>query len=110
MRQTIIIFLLLFTAGGLFAQQTVTGNVTSAEDNSPLPGASIVLQGTTTGAVTDANGNYSIDLPDLTGTLSFSFIGFQSVQEAVNGRTTINITLSPTTEVLDEVVITSAVS
>ena len=107
MRQTIIIFLLLFTAGGLFAQQTVTGNVTSAEDNSPLPGASIVLQGTTTGAVTDANGNYSIDLPDLTGTLSFSFIGFQSVQEAVNGRTTINITLSPTTEVLDEVVITA---
>ena len=80
MRQTIISFLFFFIAGGLFAQQTVTGNVISGEDNSPLPGASIVLLGTTTGAVTDADGNYSIELPDLTGTLSFSFIGFQSIQ------------------------------
>jgi TonB-dependent SusC/RagA subfamily outer membrane receptor len=107
MRQTIIIFLLLFSAGGLFAQQTVTGVVTSGEDNSPLPGASIVLMGTTAGSVTDENGNYTIELPDLTGTLTFSFIGFQTVEEAVNGRTAINITLSPSTEVLDEVVITA---
>jgi TonB-linked SusC/RagA family outer membrane protein len=107
MRQTIIIILLLFITGGMFAQQTVTGNVTSGEDNSPLPGASIVLLGTTNGAVTDSNGNYSIELPDLSGTLAFSFIGFQSKQEAVNARTTINITLSPSTEVLDEVVITA---
>ncbi len=107
MRKTIIAFLLLVVAGGLYAQQTVTGLVTSAEDNSPLPGASIVLVGTTIGAVTDADGNYSIELPDLTGTLSFSFIGFQAIQEAVNGRTTINITLTPAVEVLDEVVITA---
>ena len=107
MKQIVISFLLFFIAGGLFAQQTVTGIVTSGEDNSPLPGASIVLLGTTTGAVTNADGNYSIELPDLTGTLSFSFIGFQTTQEAVDGRTTINITRSPSTEVLDEVVITA---
>ncbi len=107
MRLAIISILLILIAGGMYAQQTVTGNVTSGEDNSPLPGASIVLLGTTTGAVTDADGNYSIELPDLTGTLKFSFIGFQSTQEAVNGRTTINVTLSPSTEMLDEVVITA---
>jgi hypothetical protein len=107
MRLAIISILLILIAGGMYAQQTVTGNVTSGEDNSPLPGASIVLLGTTTGAVTDADGNYSIELPDMTGTLKFSFIGFQSTQEAVNGRTTINVTLSPSTEMLDEVVITA---
>ena len=107
MRLAIISILLILIAGGMYAQQTVTGNVTSGEDNSPLPGASIVLLGTTTGAVTDVDGNYSIELPDLTGMLKFSFIGFQSTQEAVNGRTTINVTLSPSTEMLDEVVITA---
>ena len=107
MKLAIISILLILIAGGMYAQQTVTGKVTSGEDNSPLPGASIVLLGTTTGAVTDVDGNYSIELPDQTGTLKFSFIGFQSTQEAVNGRTTINVTLSPSTEVLDEVVITA---
>ncbi len=107
MRQTIICVLLLFIAGGLFAQQTVTGTVTSAEDGSPLPGASIVLAGSTTGAVTNADGYYSINLPDLNGTLIFSFIGFQSTEEAVNGRTIIDVILTPSVEVLDEVVITA---
>jgi len=107
MRKIIISNLLLLIAGGLYAQQTVTGTVTSGEDGSSLPGASIVLLGTTTGAVTDADGNYSIELPDLTGTLAFSFIGFQSRQEAIDGRTNINVVLSPASEVLDEVVITA---
>ena len=107
MRLVIISILLILIAGGLYAQQTVTGKVTSAEDNSPLPGASIVLIGTTNGAVTDSDGNYTIELPDLTGSLSFSFIGFQSIQESVNSRTTINVTLLPSAEVLDEVVITA---
>ena len=107
MRNFIISSLLLMIAGGMYAQQTVTGKVTSSEDGSPLPGTSVVLIGTTTGAVTDADGNYSIELPDLTGTLTFSFIGFTSIQEEVAGRTSIDVVLSPTTEVLDEVVITA---
>ena len=107
MKKTLFFFFLLAFAGGLYAQQTVTGTITSAEDNSPLPGASIVLAGTTTGAVTDVNGDYSISVPDLDGTLLFSFIGFESVEESINGRTTINVSLSPSTEELDEVVITA---
>jgi len=107
MKKTLFFLTLLALAIGVHAQQTVTGTVTSALDGSPLPGASIVLIGTTTGAVTDADGNYSIELPDLNGTLAISFIGYQSAQIPVEGRTSIDVALTESSEVLDEVVITA---
>lgn len=107
MKRTVFLFLMLLFAGGLYAQHTVTGMVTSGEDGSVLPGASIVVKGTATGAVTDVNGQYSITAPDPDATLVFSFVGFETQEVDIDGRTVIDIVLSPTIEALDEVVVTA---
>ena len=103
-----LLSLLLFAGFNLHAQGVqISGNVTSAEDGSALPGVSVVVQGTTIGAVTDFEGNYTILAPDDQGTLMFSFVGMLTQQIPIEGRTTINIVLEPSTTALDEVVVTA---
>jgi TonB-dependent starch-binding outer membrane protein SusC len=87
-----------------FYAQTVTGKVTS-ESGEPLIGASVTLKGTSAGDVTDINGNFSINVPDVGGTLVVSYIGFLSQEVAIAGRTTINITLIADAKSLEEVVV-----
>ncbi|MDR2449987.1 MAG: TonB-dependent receptor [Prevotellaceae bacterium] len=95
---------LLLSIGALWAQgQQVTGKVTSAEDGLPVIGASVVVQGTTRAVLTDANGNYSINVPEGANTLEFSFLGFEKQTIAVD-RTVINVVLKTSTKVLEEVV------
>src|SRR5690554_4612026 len=89
-----------------FAQaQNVTGRITDAGDNSPLPGASIVVKGTSVGTTTDANGEFSIAVEDANTTLVFSFIGYESQEIAVGGRSRIDISLTPDIQSLEEVVV-----
>jgi TonB-linked SusC/RagA family outer membrane protein len=77
-----------------------------ADDSGPLPGVNISLKGASgTGTTTDVNGNYSLNIPDGTGTLVFSFIGYASQEIAVTSRTVINVTLIPNTKSLNEVVV-----
>ena len=85
---------------------TITG-VVSDEQNLPLPGVNVVLKGTTMGTATNADGMYSLSLPDdeTDGTLVFSFIGYTTVEEPINGRTTINILLQQDVTSLEEVVV-----
>lgn len=99
-RLAIIIGLISFTA---FAQTTVTGIV--SDDTGPLPGASILLKGTTNGVVTDFDGNYSINNIPADGVLQFSFVGFKTKEIAVNNQTQINIVLELDVSSLDEVVV-----
>ncbi len=75
------------------AQQQVSGRVTDATTNEPLPGVNIAVKGTTTGTSTDRNGNYLLTVPSLKDTLQYSFIGYKTQLTPVNGRTTINIEL-----------------
>ena len=64
---------------GLYAQNvTISGVVTQAEDNTPLPGVSIVAVGTTIGGITDFEGRYSITVPESVSTLRFTFVGLQT--------------------------------
>ena len=84
-------------------QTTITGVVTD-DSGVPLPGASVVVKGTTTGAVADFDGNYSIQAPS-TGVLVFSYVGFSPIEVAINGRTTINASLEVDSSLLDEVVV-----
>ncbi|HCT29198.1 MAG TPA: SusC/RagA family TonB-linked outer membrane protein, partial [Bacteroidales bacterium] len=83
--------------------KSVSGKVTDSTGGS-LPGVSVVLKGTTTGTITDANGNYSINNIPANATLQFSFIGMKSQEISVDGKTTINIALSEETFGIDEVV------
>jgi TonB-dependent starch-binding outer membrane protein SusC len=96
--------LIVITPAELFLQDghKVVGIITDAGGD-PLPGANVIIEGTTIGAVTNVDGNYSI-VTDPNNTLVFSFIGYESQRIPINGRSEINITLSPTIEQLDEVI------
>ena len=87
------------------AQQAISGTVTSALDGSPLPGVNIVEKGTTNGVTTDINGKYSLTVNNANAVLVFSFVGYVSQEVAVNGQTTINVTMSEEISKLDEVVV-----
>ncbi|NER16113.1 SusC/RagA family TonB-linked outer membrane protein [Spongiivirga citrea] len=98
------VFLMLFFTVTGFAQQTISGTVYDS-DGAPLPGASVVVKGTTTGTQTDFDGNYSISAAS-DATLVFSYVGFATQEVAVNGQTTIDVTLAEAENQLSEVVVT----
>lgn len=105
-----ILLLSVFFAGcaiSSFAQsQTITGKVSSSEDNLGLPGTNVLIKGTTRGTVTDAEGNYRIELTGGTdATLVFSSIGYTSLEEPINGRSVINVTMIQDITQLTEVVV-----
>ena len=83
---------------------TVRGVVTDASTGEPVPFASIQLQGTMTGANTDADGNYTISVPS-TGTLVFSSVGYITQSVPVQGRANVNVLLAPDTEMLNETIV-----
>ena len=77
------------------AQSTeISGVVTDQATGETLPGASVVLAGTSTGTSTDMEGRYSLTVPSLDGTLIFSSVGFQTLEIPIDGQTTINASLS----------------
>lgn len=83
---------------------TVTGTITEEETNEPIIGASILLQGSTKGVMTDFDGNYSIEVPS-DATLIISYIGYAKQYIKVNSRTTIDVVMTPEASELDEVVV-----
>jgi len=87
-------------------QVTVRGTVTDASTGEALPGVNVVIQGTVVGAVTDANGNYTLNVPNTAATLRFSFIGYVSQRVALSGQTTLNVALNAEVSQLSEVVVT----
>src|SRR5690554_5927237 len=90
----------------VFAQEhAVSGQVTSAEDNTTLPGVNVSVKGTTVGTVTDIDGNYSLTVPDGAGTLLFSFIGFSTQEVPIENRSVINVVLESGITAMDEVVV-----
>lgn len=84
--------------------RTVTGKVTD-ESNAPLPGVSVVIKGTTRGAVTDPNGQYRLDVPDGNVTLVFSFVGYKAQEVPVGNQSAINLSLQADNKMLDEIVV-----
>ena len=98
-----VVALLVSTAGVAFAQIKVTGMVQDADG--PLIGASVLVQGTTRGTITDIDGLYAIEA-NMGDVLEFSYMGYSSQTITVNGPV-INVTMSEDTEVLSEVVVTA---
>ncbi len=88
-------------------EQTISGQVIDLATNEPLPGVNILAKGTTTGTVTDIDGNYRITVDDAITTLVFSSIGYTTEEVAINGRTTIDLSLAPDIQSLSEVVVTA---
>lgn len=110
MRQiiTIICISFLMLSWRAIAQgQTVSGTVNSEEDGNPLPGVSVLLQGTNTGTVTDLDGVYSIVVPNGSGILVFSYLGFVTQSISVENRPTIDVAMVQDISQLGEVVVTA---
>lgn len=84
-------------------QTTISGTVTDS-DGAPLPGANVVVKGTTNGTQTDFDGNYTIDAAS-DAVLVFSYIGFATQEVSVNGQTSINVQMSEDANQLSEVVV-----
>lgn len=99
--------LLIMLPGYLLAQaQRITGRVTSAQDGQTLPGVNVVVKGTTTGATTNANGNYSIVVPGPGAVLVLTSIGLNSQEVPVNNRTVVNVQMQEAINELTQVVVT----
>ena len=99
------LFILLLVAFTAIAQdRTVTGTVTAKEDGLPLPGVSVKVKGTTSGAQTGADGKFTIKVPANGQTLQFSFIGFVSQEVGIPASNRVNVALVSDSKMLDEVV------
>lgn len=104
MKKIITILLVVITAAVSAQAQNITGVVTN-QSGTPLMGATVVVKSTTNGAITDANGSYSLSGVPGNDTLKISYIGFVTRNVAVSGRTTIDISLTEDITQLDEVVV-----
>lgn len=98
-------FLLTIGAGILYAQNLVVKGEVKSESGESLPGVNIVVKGTTMGAITDLDGNYTINVKETDEILVYSFIGFKSQEIAINGQNQIDVTLLEDVAGLDEVVV-----
>lgn len=98
------IFFLAFQLIAFGQEKTVKGNITD-ETGQPLPGVSVMVEGTTRGSATDLDGNYSIELREGENVLQYSFIGFEKHTEKVGDRSVIDVQMQPETRAIDEVVV-----
>ena len=102
MKKNLLLLLFCVFATNVLAQNRVVGTVTNVEDGSLLPGVNITIKGTSNGTTTDGNGKYSINV-SATNVLVFSYVGFDAREMLLGNRSTINVSLMPSSKELQEV-------
>ncbi|WP_339866826.1 TonB-dependent receptor [uncultured Algoriphagus sp.] len=100
-----LIFCLGLISSAFAQTQEVSGVIISGEDNLPLPGASVLVKGTTNGTVTDMDGKFTLNVSGPTDVLVISFIGFTPMEVEVGSKTVFDLTLLPDTKSLEEVIV-----
>jgi len=91
-------------SGNVLQQMTVSGTIID-EDGNPMPGVNIQVEGTTFGSISDVNGKYTISVPNANAVLVFSFVGYLDTRVTVGGKSVVDVSMEPSTESLDEVVV-----
>lgn len=105
LRKILLLGLLMVFSVHTFAQtQTVTGSVKDAANGDPLPGATVVVKGTTTGTVTDIDGNFSLGV-EPGSTIAISFVGYETREIEFTGQSVLDVQLSTSALGMDEVVV-----
>ena len=101
------LFVLMFIAFSAIAQdRTVTGTVTSMDDKLPIPGVSVKIKGAQGGTVTSSDGKFTLKVPATAKALEFSYLGYVTTSRPITGSA-INVSLSPDSKALEEVVVTA---
>ncbi len=95
---------LIFSVSVMAQSVQVQGIVTEEATGLTLPGVSVYIEGTTTGTITNIDGLYTLDVPS-DATIVYSFIGMKTIKEVVNGRTTIDVSMTSDSEIVDEVMV-----
>lgn len=103
-RKALLLVFSLFFAVHLYSQQTITGTVKDADDGSPLPGATVVIKGTTTGTVTNYIGEFELTASS-GDVLLISFVGYESQEFVIDGQTNLDVQLQTSAFEVDEVVV-----
>lgn len=99
------LILLLVAQSFAFAQDRIVSGKVTSHEGEPLPGVNILITGTSNGTVTDADGNYSIEVPEENNMLKFSYIGYTVVEQEINGRSQIDVVMTPDIAELSEIVV-----
>ncbi|MCF8295341.1 MAG: SusC/RagA family TonB-linked outer membrane protein [Bacteroidales bacterium] len=104
LKWTGLIMMLLVASVAFGQKRTITGKVMDGGVNEPLPGVNIIIKGTTTGAITDIDGQYSIQA-ETGNVLVFSFIGFNNAEKVVGAENIMHVTLEPENLTISEYVV-----
>ena len=104
LRRLMFLALVAICTTGAFAQKQVSGTVVDAAGE-PIIGASVIVKGTSTGTVTDFDGNFTIQNVPANGSLVISYVGYRNQTVAVAGKSQVNVTLEEDRQLLDEVVV-----
>ncbi|UXE66131.1 MAG: TonB-dependent receptor [Chryseotalea sp. WA131a] len=105
MRFILLIITFLCINFASFCQRLIEGKVLSGDDKQPLPGVSIGIEGTTRGTISDANGDFQLEVKDSDKALAFSFVGYKPTIVQLTGQNRLEVTLQPDVMNLDEVVV-----
>jgi TonB-linked SusC/RagA family outer membrane protein len=103
-RKILLILCCGLLSASMYAQVKITGRVVD-NNGDPIPGANVVIKGTTVGAVSDSNGNYTVSAPDAGAVIVFSFMGYESQEMVVGDKTSMDVTLTEATTEIEEVVV-----
>ena len=102
-RLTMLLACLFLCMGGAFAQMQVNGTVVSQDDGLPVIGATVQVPGTNVGAVTDADGKFSLQMPANKKTIRITYVGMEALE--VSARPNMRIVLTSDRQALDEVIV-----
>jgi TonB-linked SusC/RagA family outer membrane protein len=107
-RLVMLLFVGVFVTNVALAQErTVSGKVVSSEDQQPFPGVNIIVKGTANGTTTDVNGEFKLNVGANDDVLVFSFVGFETQEVSLSGRTTVDVSLKSDSKELSEIVVTA---
>ena len=101
-----MLLVLLTVAGYTYAQSTVSGTVTDGESGEAIPGVNVLVKGTSTGTITDVEGQYTVTVSGDDPTLVFSSVGYATQEVEVGSQSTVNVNMAPDIQSLAEIVVT----
>ncbi|MCB0823512.1 MAG: SusC/RagA family TonB-linked outer membrane protein [Bacteroidales bacterium] len=108
MRKFTLFLAFIFIGMQLFAQdRDIKGTVISSDDGQPIPGVQVLVKGTTSGTITDLDGNYAIKVPESATTLVFRFVGMATQEVEIGSQTTVDVSMDPDVMHLEGVVVTA---